>query len=645
MSIYKLKDMIGYTPTASLSTSNYKARTRADRRKEDELERKKAKEEELDRLKKDFAEAKAANILAKDKSKFDSEIDSKFDSELSELDAKDKFIASKRKQAEKDKTDQDSLKVLKNQYDRAKASLRVKSSKDKLQSYQSGPEEVKKYNKAAADLKRLGGSLPQGTDIDAIIDEYEKREQQELMKQNVVSDTNVSKYDSYSSEEDRSDIASERVAAAADYEVSSEADLAAKRALADPFDTLSRPGKTRTDSDIQRELRSSPAAIAAKKKYNTAMSDEATAIENGDRPGALAARKTMIEADNEYYQATKGGSLKLESSGRYSSAELARTNSLKAAQEVKDNEMDLAAKKDKVLQAITDDVSKVAGDWMSANSKQVDFLANGDNFRKVFNSIKKSEKTPAGYAILAKSVNKMMEPTAGVMADDMQTVAAFGGDTGGKFDDMVSLSGQIAGAAGGLWDSFLKATGWTKEEAKNKSMADVMLELRKKGRAEQAKLYKDQWDKIVTTGETLATVQKAFATNLRAGIKETIRKSMNYAQFRNANALKGYGKGEVKDLFSSDAGKEAFEVAVNSKLNNAVRQSFSATPTVDTPPVDTPPVDDKPPVTPKEGERRESKKWPGFMEVVVDGKWIKDNKIPENKTNKPAVTRTKAVRK
>ena len=236
MAVYQLKDMASMRPNQYKSdfSSEFKVPTQAERNADRAADLKHQREINADRaavLKHqrelnidEYGKAKAASILKEDSFKKTS---AGLKTEQSELDADDKFITDKKSEAnDKLAVDEKRLDRKSVVYKRAVATKKVRDLAKALQSYQAGPAEIAEYDKAAAELKALGGTLPKGYSPEEIIKDFESE------VSNFAS--LKEKYNSYSSKGARDEIATELRSAESGIE-GVHADLAAKKALADPF--------------------------------------------------------------------------------------------------------------------------------------------------------------------------------------------------------------------------------------------------------------------------------------------------------------------------------------------------------------------------------------------------------------------------
>ena len=555
MSVIQLKDMASMGTNRYMPKfSSYKGATQAERDAAEKNKRDRLKEDRIN----SYAQAKA-DFLLKEKSKLQSE--------QSELDKDDEFIAMKKAEIEsKIAKDGERLGRKKALYEKsAGLTNKLNSLTSQLKSYQSGPEVIQEYDSTVAQLNELKKTLPKGYTVKDIIADYES---EGLAYHNALEDSK--KYDNYSSKEPRAEIQSEL-----ESDKIKQSEIDAKEVLADPFSKSKKEARRLTAADYARD----PKAISALNKFNKAKGEAWKLFREGSSmkdPRLSEQYSIMGEAQSEYATVT-GQTLKLPKPTELMNAQSSAVDAKKKQADMEKAEIETAAAKDKVRVAITDDVSKVAKDWMSNNRKVVDGLNLGNNFSKAYNKLKDGKRTPASYAMLAKAVNKMMEPSAGVMSDDMKTVASFGGEDGGKYNQMAMLGSQLAAGLGMMGDKIAASIpGLSKSKVDNMSLPEITAALKKEGLNEMAKTYKNQWENIENTGDKLRDLHLEWETGVRNGIAARIGESQDYSNFRNTNALAQAGGGSVKDLFSTPEGQKAFSAAINSQLDNLVSTDYES---------------------------------------------------------------------
>ena len=477
--------------------------------------------------------------------------------EESELNVDDKFISQKKADA------QSAIDAQKTKMDRKhavyKKAVLVNELRDIEKSFQTykGPslqEKQTAYNEKAAEIKALGGApLPQGYSPEEIIEDFES-------DVSLMSDMNedIKKYDNYSSEAPRAEISTEMANASRPYDIA--AATAAEKALSGDR------GRRQTAADLALTPEAQEAYALFNKGKNALISAKLDSKAPEGSQAVINAYATMEKGANAFFNAT-GKPLTIPS---YSSITNASANALKAQKaqiDVTKGNLDIAAKQDEVRKAITDDVGKVAGDWMKANRKVTDGLNQGANFKRSFNELKSGKVTPAKYAMLVKAVNKLMEPTSAVMSDDMKTVASYGGDDGGLYNKFALLGNQMGAAIKSMGTEVLNKVGLNIEHTDN---ATIVQKLRDAGLEAQAEKYIKQWDNIVATGDILSKTYQKWENSVKAGIRKRVGESQDYSNFRNVNALAQAGGGTAQELFATPEGQKAFSAAINSQLDNLV---------------------------------------------------------------------------
>ena len=340
-----------------------------------------------------------------------------------------------------------------------------------------------------------------------------------------------------------------------------------------------------------------------------------------------ALKSEAINLGREYTIASQGTTYK----SPYEDDYYRLANATKNLIESEKSAIALAVDKDKIIKDITDDAASSIKSYISANQKVIDGLNLANGFAQAFDFIKgTSNKSPAAFAALVKTVNKLIEPNAAVMADDMKTMAKFGGGEETMFDKMVQIGNQMTQATIATMGMLIKSMPRfgsktvdfpggsmpipTMESGADISMEEIMKTLKQEGKEAIASDYLGQWDNIVKTGETFKSVLKGINDSVQNGIKNQVKTSADYAQFRNANALaKTTGK-TVQQLISEEPGKSAWDNTINQSLNAQLMGGFakfqdavsglknvgSTTPTT----TETPKAPETPAKTPKPEEKK-----------------------------------------
>jgi hypothetical protein len=260
-------------------------------------------------------------------------------------------------------------------------------------------------------------------------------------------------------------------------------------------------------------------------------------------------------------------------------------NAAKNASEAKGNEIKSAIQADDIRSAILEDAKKTIGAWSATNKKPIDDFNTAYTYAQEFENLKNGEKTPASFALLVKSVNKLIEPTAAVMSDDMKTMVQYGGGTDATvFDKMLQMVSQAMSGIASIMQGVKQAIPEIKTGTKTVMGVEVpTMEIGpSKGNIQPKKIienvkgasqseidqkYVSQWDNIVAVGDKCVEVLNANVNILKESLKALIKKTPKIAEFTRSASLAATGGETVESLLSKDPGKSAWEASVDSQIN------------------------------------------------------------------------------
>lgn len=292
---------------------------------------------------------------------------------------------------------------------------------------------------------------------------------------------------------------------------------------------------------------------------------------------------SIAELNNKYNNASVGEQYNSKFAGEaktQSEIELNKAQATKATFEVKELS-------DKSNQDITKDIEEQITKWTTTNRKTIDGLNLAYGFVRAFDKLKNAEDSPAQFAALVKAVNKLIEPTAAVMADDMKTMASYGGGEQTTVQVALTNFSALADAAKSFKQSTenaIKSVGSKikglipgqenseKTEGSDNSGSQGFNLDKAVAASKQAIVtqYQSQVPQIVATGEKFKSIVVDQIKNVQDTMKKVINNSIDYAQFRHANVVQlvNGNTTTVSDLLQTKSGKGAFESIVNSNLDS-----------------------------------------------------------------------------
>jgi hypothetical protein len=263
-------------------------------------------------------------------------------------------------------------------------------------------------------------------------------------------------------------------------------------------------------------------------------------------------------------------------------------NAIKNANEAEQNRYKTAGDKDKILQAVTDDGAKVVEDFTASNRKMLDNINLAKGFMSSFDALKNTEPSAAGFAGLVKSVNKLIEPMAAVMSDDMSTMAQYGGGANKTIvEDMLLMMQQIVSSGSKAAAAIVSAIPGIRvsttpitimgqsipmpqiEVVPGKSIDPKSLttDMKNAAKGDTDATYINQWNNIVKVGEIFSGILRDTIKVVKDGATQILNNAPNYAQFRNSNSLALSTGKTVQELISEDPGKGAWDAALSKGMD------------------------------------------------------------------------------
>ena len=258
----------------------------------------------------------------------------------------------------------------------------------------------------------------------------------------------------------------------------------------------------------------------------------------------------FLTLDSQYNQITQGKRLPYKGRTDQFNANTARL------QEAQANvaEYGVAEAQDKAIKDVTDTIKESLADWANTNKEKLSSLSKWQNFREAFDIIKQNSSesiatSPALTIGLVKAVNKMIEPDAAVMADDVNTMT---GTSGGSsvVDNLLKIITQMM--------AVLKI-------GSNTPVPEAMTN------AKTAVMTRANIDKIKSLGESFLTVGKTANDLINKSYSGLGQSLLNLAQTRSANrlAMTKDANGnplDVKTWANTEVGQGALKALVSSKI-------------------------------------------------------------------------------